>query len=804
MAVALASESAEENRVTGKVYVPFRGEIDQAVVQAVRRSDGVVVSALSDNAGDYQLTLPAGLWSISVLRGGNSVPFSWLNEQQPDVVRFFDDGVSESIEINYDLSPSMTEVSGFVRLPDGSPAPFDVDLTILDVNGRGITSIAPANSGFFFAAAGAGDLTFSIHLPNDQYFVPDPIKLSLVNGEQINLGTINLVEKSSLLTTTIVNPEGAPVSGINLLAWQTDKRATRATSTINGQISLPLSAGDWWIVPQIMADQPYLFNGAAISVTIPSTTTLSIDPFVLEPAPNNIIGRLEDSNGDLVEQSGSVVAFHSNGDAVRSAQIVSGTYSIYLPDGSDGGYTLQPRFAPDSLYTASRQTGIEVENGESVTVNFSVAEASSAFPVGLWDPREEEFVQNLRGNVYALNGGNVEQSPLQANGQFMLDLSPGNWSFGLDYSESNTHLQLGNASSISIQASQQATVEIPVAKVDSAITGRVLDPSGNGLPGAIVHAYGLDQEIQTVEIQGTTDSTGRYYIQLPHGTYQLWSSSGGPNGQSLVPASIEIVTLRPKAIRPGIDLSYKNSDVTVSGQIYLPNNHAADAGTLIAYTAQGGWITTTIQSNGTYSLPLVADTEWTIEASQVIDQTRFFIRTQLTPQNNQSLNLTFAADLANFDPKLLFFDPAQTTELIVEPNFSVVIPAGAIPALGPAYLEVIPDQSYLNSYHRTQIGKGYRFILYDAFGAPIGKQFLHNVMLVYRYDKTELELMKLSADKLIPGSRDNSSGAWSLEKQFVIDQDSRQVVWEIENLKEVALFSSYVDQKSVYLPMISR
>lgn len=811
MAVAAIAAPPEENTVTGKVHVPFRGEIDQALIQAVRRSDGHQISTRTNSTGEYELVLPAGLWSISAVRDTNSAPYSWFNQQPPDMVRFFNDGTSESVEINYDLSPSLTEVSGFIRLPDGSTAPFDVDVTIMDRNGRGVTVVAPAHNGFFFASAADGDLTFSVHPSSSQYLPPDPVHLSLANTDQVNLGTIYLLQTSSAISTTLTNSDGNPVSDIDILAWQTDKRAIKATSGIAGEVNLPLPAGDWWVMPQVPASQPYMFNADPVYVTVEPTSTLNLESFMLNPAPNLISGRLldlKDGSGALVEQGGTVVAYNAQGDPVRAAQIVSGTFSLYLPDGV---YTIHPRFAPNSPYTADSIDAGQLTGGEQKAVVLTAEPAAQSVSVSVWDPREEEFVQNIQGNVIAVNGGGLEQSPLQPNGRFMLDLSAGDWVFGLDYAddlENGTHLPLGHATASSVQVGEPITVEIPVAKIDSAITGRVLDPSGNGLSGAVVHAHGVDQGFETVEIEGRTDATGRYYLQVPHGTYRLWSSAGGPNSQGLVSASTEMVTLRPKAIRPGIDLVYKRSDVTVSGRVWLPNHQPATQGAVVAYTSQGAWVTSTIGANGAYSLPLVAGPTWTLEASQVADQSRLFLQTQIAPQSDQSLDLTLQTDPYQFRPQLFTFDPAQTTEFVINRDFSVIVPAGAVPSpplsSKAAFLEVVTDRSFLNSYHKAQVGNSYRFYVYDRFGAPIRGQLVHSIIMVHRFDVAALQTDNLATAKLVPGSKNQLTGEWELEPQFVLDHHTNQVIWELQNLKAVSLFLSKSGNKYAYLPLITR
>ncbi|MEM8860813.1 MAG: carboxypeptidase-like regulatory domain-containing protein, partial [Chloroflexota bacterium] len=786
----LEAASEEENVVTGTVYVPFRGNIDQAVVQAIRRSDGKIITTLTDVSGEYELKLPAGLWSILVMRGTNTVPYSWLTEERPDIVRFLHDGSSENIEINYNLSPSQTEVSGLIRLPDGSAPPFDVRVSVTDDEGYSVSRTAPANSGFFFLAADAGQVTFSAHLPNDQYEPPAPISLNLTNGSQINLGNVLLVEKDAVISASFLDEANNPVEGVTLTAWQTDKSVSTAVSDDLGNVDIAVSGGNWWLKPIVPENVPFTYDGVPIAVTVPSSGSVTIDPIFLQSAPNLLNGQLLDGSNQLVEQDGVMVAYDQLNEPVRSAQFVSGTFSLYLPDGT---FSLAPRFAPDSAYTADWITDLEMKNGEIKSVTLAAKHANQNVVITPWDPREEEVVENLEGRVLALNGGGLDITGLQTTGEYALDLSIGDWSFGIDYSNNETHVPLGHASISSVEPGSSATVRIPVAKIDSAITGRVLDPSGNGLPGAVVKAQGIETGFETgfetVVLETVADSTGRYYLQLPHGSYKVWSSDGGPSGGNMVPSTIETVSLRPKAIRPGIDLSYKSVDMTINGVASYPSGGLVESGTVTAYASQGGWITTTIGAGGQFSLPLSSGIEWTVETAIFQDNKRYFASQKIVPNAGQSLSIQLQADPENYSPSLFKVDAAKTEELVVEDQFSILIPANTLPIEGVAYVEVLKDKSAVNSYHNVQFAKSYEIKLFDGYGTPVTKQFLQPIILIHRYNIADLITEELSADQLRPSYYDASTESWVRVDEFVIDAAHTQIVWELEYFREVTLFS---------------
>ena len=254
-----------------------------------------------------------------------------------------------------------------------------------------------------------------------------------------------------------------------------------------------------------------------------------------------------------------------------------------------------------------------------------------------------------------------------------------------------THLPLDRSFELNVAAADALVVELPVAKIDAAVTGRVMDPAGNLLENARVYARGESAELKQVFIQSQTDGEGRYYIQLPHGGYTLWTDLGQTGQTAWVSPADQSVTIGVKGIRPGINFQFQQPDVTLSGDLLMadgsPFGHTAK---LWAVSGTGEFVTGTVSANWSFSLPLIAQHGWYIHALAERDGMLYRAEQPLTIATDQSLNLRFAAGAPIPSPQIYQFDAAKLAKITINDDMTVLIPANTLPVSGPVMLVATP------------------------------------------------------------------------------------------------------------------
>ena len=281
---------------------------------------------------------------------------------------------------------------------------------------------------FFWRIARSGTFTFQLLPQHPDYAAPAPQTYNLLPGELIDLGVITLRPKEAAVIVSATDPDDDLVGEVQMLAFSTDEKtgkSARVTTLPTSTVSLPLVPGDWTVMPQVPADVPFLYDGEAVQVSVQASQSITIPAFALQPAPYLVTGNLVDDGNELVLLDGWLTAEDEQGNEIRNAEIYSGSFSLYLPDGN---YLLRPTVAPGSSHLATDPLNLRV-SGQDQTLTLPVLTASTLITGTLWDPREREVVTGTTGLVTADNGENFQQSQVvDQTGGVRFRLPQGDWS----------------------------------------------------------------------------------------------------------------------------------------------------------------------------------------------------------------------------------------------------------------------------------------------------------------------------------------------------------------------------------------
>src|SRR5262249_53844607 len=109
------------------------------------------------------------------------------------------------------------------------------------------------------------------------------------------------------------------------------------------------------------------------------------------------------------------------------------------------------------------------------------------------------------------------------------------------------------------------------------ISGRVMDPTGAGVPGAFVHIRNL---ATTLQRDAVSDEQGIYQANLlPPGTYSV--SADVPGFKRFVDQEVRIQVAQPTQLQIHLDIGSASDSVEVTASASLLNTESAAQGTVI-------------------------------------------------------------------------------------------------------------------------------------------------------------------------------------------------------------------------------
>lgn len=273
---------AASSHIKGIVYNSQKvGQVN--VFVSAKQIDGTrFASGLSGASGQYDLSVAAGLWEISV--SGISTP------QQVQVFQ----ATTHTIDF---ILPSVDAVlSGVVKDSAGNILIDFYGYAILEPDFIG----APVERGVFKISAKAGSYTLRLDLsPGAVYTPADKIAVTLVSGQTKEV-TITLSKNTSFITGSLKDTAGAVVTGVKGEVFASSAGGSFQRSFIDpttGQYKLTVGPGIWYMgfnVDQATGYQAKPIAPGGISVS--AGQTISQDIFIVR-ADSLISGAVKKSDG---------------------------------------------------------------------------------------------------------------------------------------------------------------------------------------------------------------------------------------------------------------------------------------------------------------------------------------------------------------------------------------------------------------------------------------------------------------------------------------------------------------------------
>ena len=460
-------------------------------------------SVLSNGVGTFELSLPAGDWTLTAsARGYASASVRKFLLDASKTVQ----GVDFAFEANASFLGGRVTVNGAglagarVSVADAAEAPAFSD-----------------NSGYYLLPVKAG--THAVTATKDGFLIPKTYSVPVNAGDTLPgidfqaSGNAGVVMGRALAGGAGVS--GASIQAVNSGNGESFQRVTDG----DGAYTLSLPGGDY----RLTAGREGFALDQALSFSLPPGGTLLGADVRLVPDQGNITGTVTGGSASL---GGCEIAYRNATDGTLSGRTVTdpqGRYSLALQAGS--AYALSA--ACQGYQTASAVTAA-LARGGALIQDFNVAKAGAVFKGKIYDAKGA----GLAGvKITADKGGDLVTQISDFGGSYAFALGAGTYTLGFSktgYRTLSRPLQLG----LGDNAAGADTLAASVGRV----AGRAL-ADGAGLAGALVSLTGLSPEAGGGLF--ITDADGRFAgDNLPAGNYALTASADGYSDGTLASLTV--------------------------------------------------------------------------------------------------------------------------------------------------------------------------------------------------------------------------------------------------------------------------
>ncbi|RME45656.1 MAG: carboxypeptidase regulatory-like domain-containing protein, partial [Caldilineae bacterium] len=767
--------------------------VQNALVVAHRVDRNGEASTLSGADGRYQLRLSAGLWALTVKPISTTTPAHWVFPLPPQLVHFRHDTTPEGKTQDFRVLIADSTVVGKVQLPGGGtfgtfgvPGPFSVTVALFNNEGVGRKTTVQVTEPFTLRVPHGG-YRVVVHPHSPQFLGPlvDPIRVE--PNSTYDLGTLTLVAKDAAITGTVRDEGGSGVAGIPVVAWRAGAPDTLRTRTApDGRYLLPLTAGTWHVQPAPGPAQPYLYTGEGQSVTLASGQVQGGVVFTLTDAAATINGQLVDEAGNpLTDVDGWARAVNAN--VQNGAPIQDGEFTIFVPPGTYGVIAALPAGSP---YMSGAEKQVSVS--DSVSVTLTVLEKDALITGGLWDPRKQEVVTGVDGDVGVWSDGNWAATPInKGNGTFRLDVAAGLWHLGYRIDPDAGYVKLVPFMNVPVDPRVPAVVPLWVVQKDAVITGTVLDPNGLPRAGVPVIARAIREGGKDVVLRTLSADDGSFRLEVPHARYRLGALGGGPN---LIKPVEKVVVVAAGETSGGHILQFRAPDATLSGALTIDGPSGLSGEALVwAWSDDGGFVkgrfpitaATGTLSSGFYTLNVLSNTTWHVGAAFETDTQFWFARDRVTlGSGNATLDLTLSGPNAKPGPVVVTFDAADPQRIELADGTHIFIPGGAMPVSGEVTLRIVPIATLPHQKHADVYKYGYAFLATDSSGQTIEDHFNQDVIIGFRYTDAELAALNIFEPNLRPAYYSTTDDNWTFPDSYAVDTDANIVTMQIDHFTD--------------------
>ncbi len=545
---------ATTKQITGRLVDPSDNSVTQAVLYAFHYATGRYAAALPQPDGTFSLPVVGGTWELFAVP---DVGVPWVIAEPAYTAIFAEDTSVESRNgFRFTAQPADAWIYGQVTLPNGSPLPVleldanqqnpYVSFELWDTTTERFAYSYVDASGQFTIPVLSGNFEALVWLDNSHYsdFTGKPLSdpLNVVTGT-VALGKLAVLANTALLSGTVTDSDGQPLSNVDIEIWQENGLWLDSTTNEAGHYSLAAPAGLWQVAPSPADDQPHLFTAQPTTVLLTAEETAQAN-FALEPAAGFLMGTLVDPDQQLAVTADAIAYLRRGGDSapISVGAVENGHFRLKLPYGDlhvglylapEAPYLPPAEVAPtavmvlDTLATLTNRSLLareqvaftQLAQGDK-TIVLQLVPTDARISGKLIDDTGAA-VTNTTGYVVATKQGDSniwkwsEVDP--TDGSYSLPVNAGVWelTYNLDADAPPYLPAPSTATAVTVTTNTTLTQNLTVLLVNRAINGIVVNEAGKPLPNVSVLLRHSNQEATA---RSRVDGTFVLYLrQAPTG-----------------------------------------------------------------------------------------------------------------------------------------------------------------------------------------------------------------------------------------------------------------------------------------------
>ncbi|MBI3956537.1 MAG: carboxypeptidase regulatory-like domain-containing protein [Candidatus Kerfeldbacteria bacterium] len=509
---------------------------------------------------------------------------------------------------------AVTSVTGKLTQPDGTTAVSNAWVVTRDNTWTVYQGRYTASDGAFsFSDLPTCSCTLEVYANNLDNADPDPLPISVVSGETLNVGTQKLVPHN--VTGILYGPDGTtamPSIGISLQS--SDYSIYRwYTTTSSGVFRFRVpSAGQYTlrVSGNYTSGSTTYYAPPDMTVTVTDPATALNLGSVLMKNPN-VTGKITEPNGTTGINAAYVNAHNATWTAYRYSVTTSdGSFGFYLPSGN---YTMET-WAQNDTYNSPDPVTFTVTEGQTTALGAVKMLAPNVFfKLTLGDGTTP--VANAGISIHTPNWGINRYRSTKSDGTAGITLTTAAtykvevWAY--NSTESNPDpftftYSSGNIYYDGTNGSEVIRMQAPSAR------GSVKRPDGTAARSASLY---LTSTTGATSQWASTETDGTFTLpSVPTGTYTLrvtppWDATGliGPDDLTLnLTKGTTNTTYQTTPIVLGQAMK------TITGRVTKPNGTPVTDGYISAWKPAGfGWAQATTNANGEFSM-LVGSGSWSV------------------------------------------------------------------------------------------------------------------------------------------------------------------------------------------------
>lgn len=718
--------------------------------QPIDIEPGQNASQASENGSQGALDVTGGKWIVFAdcnLSEQNPETCPWVAISAAQQVEFADDDTEETAEVEFTVARTDEKVSVTMVDADGNiltQNDFNGDLTFVGYNKDygSVTTRRKINAstggviiyllpGVWRVAAIHPQLNGQSYDPAETTFVlPD-------DGETLALGTIQAAENQGTIagSVSILNSDGQ--SKVNLIATNLDTGTITNAQTLNdGSFSIGnLGYGAYSITVSDNQYTPVQTGSANITADNKAVTGVALEIMAND---STVKGSVTDSDGDaLTNFAGNVVV---RGDEVEFTAPVEpdGSFELelYTKGLSGDSMTLELIPAPGAEAFASDTVEVPIVKNSTFEADIETSTNEATISGNMTDFDNDELTSAKLGEgaeVMALNveTGAVEKATVADDGSFSMEVGPGTWTIVPQIEDVDADVVASGVSgtSVTVNAGDEETVNVPVQESDATVTGTITDPSGDAVPEAPVLLTNLPalqaeaeqsgdsvDERMIVSVVVSTDADGAFSKELPAGEYTAVFGNNPDQTGNTEPTQETITATAGDTT--DVSAEFRDANATLAGDM----GQNFDTGTVTAYAADGGTQTVEMEKDGSYSMDL-APGEWSVIASGVKEGEVYVDQQTVTVESgDNTLDPELEATGVDFPSAVTVTGSADEPMVLSNTDgASVSIPAYSAGFDGEVTATLQPLLDFGNSGDISQVSLSYEITVQDEDGVPIKK-----------------------------------------------------------------------------------